>query len=63
LYWIESEKAREHDCSVTGVDYNPILRIIVTSDSKGVVRLWTREKKFIREILFPTAVDSVCFLN
>lgn len=45
------------------MDYNPILKIIVTSDSKGVVRLWSRDKKFIREIVFPTKVDSACFLN
>ena len=27
------------------------------------MRLWSRDKKFIREIVFPTKVDSVCFLN
>ena len=23
LYWIETEKHREHDCKVQGFDYNP----------------------------------------
>ena len=25
LWWIETEKTREHDCKLTGYDYNPAL--------------------------------------
>jgi WD40 repeat protein len=50
LIWIESDKAREHDCELTGVDYNRTLQLIVTCDIKGCVRLWNNDKKFLREI-------------
>lgn len=63
FWWIESEKAREHDCELTGCDYNPRLGLIVTSDKNGVIRIWNKDKKFLREIHFPNPVDSVCFLN
>jgi WD40 repeat protein len=63
LYWIESEKSREHDRQITGHDYNRALQLIVTSDTNGSVRIWTREKRFLREIQFPSRVDCVCFLN
>jgi len=35
----------------------------VTSDVKGAIRVWNRDKKFLREIQLPTSVESVCFLN
>ena len=63
LHWIESEKAREHDCQLTGSDYSPALKLVVTGDRNGTVRIWNRDKKFLREICFPDQIDSVCFLN
>lgn len=63
LFWIESEKAREHDSQLNGFDYNPKLKLIVTGDNTGVIRIWNSDKKFLREIVFPTPIDSVCFLN
>jgi WD40 repeat protein len=63
LTWIESEKAREHDCDLAGYDYNPTLKLLVTGDRNGSIRIWNRDKKFLREILFPDQIDSVCFLN
>jgi hypothetical protein len=50
LYWIESEKAREHEVQLAGCDYNMNLRILVTADKKGIIRIWNRDKKFLREI-------------
>lgn len=63
LFWIESEKTKEHECQLSGFDYAPKLQLIVTSDGQGNVRVWDRNKKFLREITFPTPVDSVAFLN
>ena len=63
LTWIESEKGREHDSPLTGCDYNSHLELLVTSDITGIIRLWTKDKKFLREIQFPDPIDSVSFLN
>lgn len=63
LTWIESEKAREHDCDLAGFDYNSTLKLLVTADINGTIRIWNRDKKFLREIQFPDHIDSVCFLN
>ncbi len=63
LYYIETEKIREHDCSVKGVDFNIPLQLLVTGDKKGIIRLWTSDKKFLREIVLPDPIDSVCFVN
>jgi len=50
LYWLEIAKDREHDCTITGTDFNTDLQLLVTSDIKGAIRVWNRDKKFIREI-------------
>lgn len=63
LYYLETEKSREHDRQLTGFDYNAALGLIATADVSGSVRVWTKDKKFLREIMFPTPVDSICFLN
>jgi hypothetical protein len=39
------------------------LQLIVTGDINGNVRIWNRDKKFLREVKFPSRVDCVCFLN
>ena len=63
FFLVENEKQKEHDCKVTGVDSSKHSRLIVTSDTSGSVKLWSLEKRFMREIQFPHQVDSVCFLN
>lgn len=63
LCWIESERAREHDSQLTGCDYSVKLGLIVTADVNGVIRVWTKNKKFVREINFPDKIDSITFLN
>ena len=63
LYLIENEKQKEHDSVVTGIDSSRYVRLIVTSDKGGSIKLWSLEKRFMREIVFPDPVDSVCFLN
>ena len=50
LTWIESEKTREHDCELRGCDFNIKLGLIVTADKNGVIRIWTQDKVFLREI-------------
>ena len=63
LYWLETERSREHDCPLSGADYNAKLQLLVTADINGTVRIWTKEKKFLREIQLPNPIQSVCFLN
>ena len=63
LYLVESEKQKEHDSVVTGIDSSRYVRLIVTSDKGGSIKLWSLDKRFMREITFPHPVDSVCFLN
>ena len=63
LFWLETEKDCEHDCRVTGFDFNVQRQLIVTCDQKGAIRIWNRDKRFLREISFPTKIDSVSFLN
>lgn len=63
LFYIESGKEREHDGPLTGCDFNKFVNLLVTSDASGMIRIWNINKKFLREILFPHPVDSVCFLN
>ena len=50
LYWLETSRDREHDCTLSGADFNQKLQLLVTSDTKGAVRVWNRDKKFLREI-------------
>jgi len=50
LIHIESDKAKDHDCPLSGCDYMPSLGMLVTSDVNGMVRIWNKDKKFLREI-------------
>lgn len=63
LSLIESEKQKEHEAPLTGLDYNRNLGLIVSSCAAGSIRIWSRDKKFLREIAFPHKVDSACFYN
>lgn len=60
---VGGEKSKEHETSLTGLDYNSKLGMVVTSDESGIIKLWTSDKRFLREIVFPHPVDSVCFFN
>lgn len=63
IYLVENEKQKEHDQKVTGVDSSKYVKLIVTSDTSGSIKMWSLEKRFMREIQFPHPIDSVCFLN
>lgn len=63
LEWIETDKTRDHDCPLKGFDFCPTLKIIVTADTNGCIRIWNQDKIFLREIQFPETIDSLCFLN
>lgn len=63
LQLIESEKQKEHEAPMTGFDYNRRLGYVVTCCEGGSIKIWTKEKKFLREIVFPHRIDSVCFAN
>jgi len=60
---MESEKSKEHEAPLTGLDYNRKLGLLVSSCEGGSIRIWSPDKKFLREIAFPHKVDSVCFFN
>jgi len=63
LCLLESEKSKEHEAPLTGLDYNRKLGLMVSSCEGGSIRVWSPDKKFLREIAFPHSVDSVCFFN
>ena len=63
LYLVDNEKQKEHDSKVTGVDSSRHVHLIVTSDAGGSIKLWSLDKRFMREISFPHPIDGVCFLN
>ena len=60
---LETEKSKEHEAPLTGIDYNRKLGLVVSSCKEGMIRIWTLNKKFMREIFFPHGIDSVCFHN
>lgn len=63
LCLLESEKQKEHEAPLTGLDYNRHLGLMVSSCEAGSIRIWSYDKKFVREISFPHKVDAVCFYN
>lgn len=63
VFFVETEKQREHDCQITGCDFNPYRGLLVTADVGGVIRIWNKDKRFLREMQFPHQVDSVCFFD
>ena len=50
LSHIEVFKEREHDCRITSCDFNPKINLLMTADTSGSIRFWTKDKKYIREI-------------
>ena len=61
---VETDKGREHDSSLTAVDYHPLMELLVTSCQEGVIKVWKMPYKLlVKEIQFPARVDAVCFRN
>eukprot|EP00347_Sterkiella_histriomuscorum_P004241 403361206 len=64
IYRQETDKTKEHDSSLTGLDYHPLLQLLVTSCTEGLIKIWKMPKKIlVKEIKFPGKIDSVCFRN
>lgn len=63
LSLVESEKQKEHESPLSGMDYNRKQGLIVSSCQGGSIRIWNTDKKFLREIALPHKADSVCFFN
>jgi hypothetical protein len=66
LHMLESPStAKEHEFALTGIDYLRKMKLLVTADRSGCIRLWTDTRKFLREIVFPPdhPINSVCFYN
>ena len=63
LYWLETEKTKEHESALTSVDFNPSAKLLLTADKEGKLRVWTRQKKFLREVQLPEQIDSAHFIN
>ncbi len=67
---IETDKAKEHEATLTALDFHRNLNLVATSCSGGQVKVWSTgnvrglgDKQLLREINFPNRVDSVCFIN
>jgi WD40 repeat protein len=63
FYQVESEKQKDHEKPITGLDYNRKMGLIASSCQQGIIKIWSLEKRFIREIVFPHKVESICFYN
>ena len=67
---IETDKSKEHEATLTAIDFHRNLNLVVTSCMAGQVKIWSTgnvrglgDKQLLREINFPNRVDAVCFLN
>ena len=59
---LEADKSKEHDSPLTGIDYHSGLNLLVTSCTEGIIKIWRMPYKIlIKEVKFPSRVDSVCF--
>lgn len=70
VHLVETDKSKEHEESLTSIDFHRNLNLIATSCEGGQIKIWSTnnvrgygDKQLIREINFPSKVDSVCFLN
>ena len=63
LSLVESEKQKEHESPLSGMDYNRKQGLVISSCEGGSIRIWNCDKKFLREIALPHKADSVCFFN
>lgn len=53
----------EHEENVTTIDTHSGLKLIVSGDSSGLIKLWNFKRQLIREIKFTEPISAVCFLN
>lgn len=58
-----AEKIKEHEESLTALDYHRKLGYLLTSCKEGNLKIWSRDRKFMREINFPNKIESACFMN
>ena len=70
VHLVETDKSREHEASLTAIDFHKNLNFMVTACQGGQVKIWSTnnvkglgDKQLIREINFPNKVDTVCFMN
>lgn len=70
VHLVETDKSKEHEESLTSIDFHKNLNLVATSCEGGQIKIWSTnnvrgygDKQLIREINFPSKVDSVCFLN
>lgn len=53
----------EHEENVTTIDTHSGLKLIVSGDASGLIKLWNFKRQLIREIKFTEPISAVCFLN
>ena len=53
----------EHDEKVTTIDTHYGLKLIVSGDVGGLIKIWNYRRQLIREIKFTEPISAVCFLN
>lgn len=63
LYVLPVKKDFEHDDPVTSVDISENLRLQVTVDKDGLIKVWNEMRELVREIKFYDEVSSVAFMS
>ena len=58
-----TEKIKEHEAPLTSLDYHRKLQYLLTSCKEGTLKLWDKDRRFLREINFPGKFESACFMN
>ena len=53
----------EHDEEVTTIDAHAGLKLLVSGDAGGLIKVWNFRRQLVREIKFGEPISAVCFLN
>lgn len=53
----------EHNDEVTCIDYHSAMKLIVSGDSSGLIKVWNFRRVLVREILFTEPIAALSFLN
>ena len=60
---VVAEKIKEHEAPLTSLDYHKRLGFLLSSCEAGTLKLWSKDRRFMREITFPNRIESACFCN
>lgn len=54
---------QEHEENVTTIDTHSGMKLIVSGDASGLIKVWNFKRELIREIKFTEPISAICFLN